>query len=174
MNTENDSNDVKQQFLAHLAKSCAEQFMASDYPYSTFNIQEDFPAKSETPILQLHIRIPAPGCLPQALRPPLGHIPSKEEAFIILRSCPAIENVRLHPKFQRCGFLNALLTELAGRGTRYVNISNIENRSLAQHYLELSRCKGSGVELTSSQTMLFPAMAFPTFSINLRERYLAG
>lgn len=169
-----ESEDVKRQFLGLVAKTCAELFAASKYPRQAFNFPfHGVPEELAYPIIELHIRIPAIGCLPKSLKQPVGHMPSKDEISTILRSCPAIENIRLRPEFQRYGFLNSLMRELGRVGVPYVNISNIENGELALHYLQLSRNPGSGVELTSAPSTVSPTILGPTFSVNLRERYKA-
>jgi hypothetical protein len=169
-----ESEDIKRQFVALLAKTCAELFATSGYPQRAFNFPfHGVPEELAYPIIELHIRIPAIGCLPQSLKPPLGHMPSRDEISTILRSCPAIENIRLRPEFQRYGFLNSLMRELGRVGVPYVNVSNIENDELALHYLHLSKTSGSGVELTSAPNTVSPTILGPTFSVNLRERYKA-
>lgn len=167
-----DSDDIKRRFLGLLAETCAELFVAWPYPDRAFDFPFDgVPDELAFPIVELHIRMPAWGCLPQSLTPQVGHITSRDERLTILRSCPAIENIRLHPEFQRYGFLNALMRELARLHTPYVNLSNIENHELALHYLNLSRCPGAGVELTSAPSTVSPSIFYPTFSINLKERF---
>jgi hypothetical protein len=96
-----------------------------------------------------------------------------DEISTIIRSCPAIENIRLRPEFQRYGFLNTLMRELGRLGIPHMNISNIENNDLAQHYLNLSKNPCSGVELTSAPNTVTPTIRYPTFSVNLSERYKA-
>ena len=169
-----ESEDVKRQFVGLVAKVCAELFSASKYPRQAINFPfHGVPEELAYPIIELHIRIPAVGCLPQSLKPPVGHKLSMDEISSICRSCPAIENIRIRPEFQRYGFLNALMRELGRVGVPYVNISNIENDELARHYLNLSRNLGSGVELTSAPNTVSPTIFHPTFSVNLRERYKA-
>jgi hypothetical protein len=167
-----ESEDVKRQFVGFVAKICAELFSTSKYPEQAFNFPfHGVPKELAYPIIELHIRIPAGGCLPQSLKPPVGHKLSMEEISTIRRSCPAIENIRLRPEFQRYGFLNALMRELGRLGVPYVNISNIANTELAIHYLNLSKNPDSGVELTSAPNTVSPTILGPTFSVNLRERY---
>lgn len=169
-----ESDDIKRQFLGLIAQTCADLFAAWPYPNRAFHFPfKGVPAELAFPIVELHIRMPAWGCLPHALKPQAGHTPSGDEQLTILRSCPAIENLCLRPEFQRYGFLNALQRELARVGTPYVNLSNIENQDLARHYLRLSQCSGSGVELTSAPRTVSPDVFYPTFAINLRERYRA-
>jgi hypothetical protein len=169
-----ESEDVKRQFLGFVAEICAELFSKSRYPHQAFNFPfHGIPEDLAYPIIELHIRIPAGGCLPQSLKPPVGHKPSEDEMLTIRRSCPAIENIRLRPEFQRHGFLNALMRELGRVGVPYVNISNIANSELALHYLNLSKKPGSGVELTSAPNTISQTIIGPTFSINLKERYKA-
>lgn len=167
-----ENENAKREFIGLLAKRCAEAFIASRYPNQAFNFP--FPGISKElayPIIELHIRIPAAGCLPGSLKPPIGHMLSAEERSTVFRSCPAIESIRLRSEFQRCGFLNALMRELSRAGIPYVNLSNIANSELALHYLNLSRIPGTGVELTSATNTVSPTTLCPTFSVNLRERY---
>ena len=174
MKSENDED--MRRLMGRVADYCANRFWASPYPNLAFDYPDkDVLAEFANTVAELHIRTPAASCLPKSLEPTGGDIPSKDEIMVIFRSCPAIERLHLYPKLQRCGFLNALLKELARRGTPYVLLSNIENRDLAQHYLELSRCSGSGIELTSPETSPETTASSdilpPTFAINLRERY---
>ena len=170
MKPEND--EVKRRLLRQVAEDCANRFEVWPFPDLAFNFPvEGVPEELAFPVVELHIRMPAWSCLPRSLKPPEGQVPTKDELMTILRSCPAIENLRLRPEFQRYGFLNALLRELARVGTPYVLISNIENHDLALHYLELSRCSGSGVELTSPPRTVSPTIFHPTFAINLGEVY---
>lgn len=167
-----ESDDIKRGYLRAIAKTCAQLFGASSYPDQVFDFPfTGVPEKLAYPILELHIRMPAMHCLPVALKPPIGVLPSKGELLTILRNCPAIESIHLRPEFQRFGFLNALMNALAGQGIPYVNISNIKNEAFALHYLSLSQGLRSGVELTSQQNTVTPSICYPTFSINLRERY---
>lgn len=171
MNTEFDSEDEKRQFVGSVAEICAELFLASKYPRQAFNFPfHGVPKELAYPIVELHIRIPAMGCLPKSLKPPLGHRLAMDEISTIFRSCPAIENIQLRPEFQRYGFLNTLMRELGRVGIPYINISNIANNDLAQHYLNLSKNSCSGVELTSAPNTVTPTILGPTFSVNLREQ----
>lgn len=168
------NDEEKRQYLSLVARTCAELFVASNYPHREFNFPFDgVPEQLAYPILELHMRMPSPHCLPTLLKPPVGHIPTGEALMSIFSNCPAIENISLRPEFQRYGFLNALMKELARLGIHYVNISNIENKDLAKHYLVLSRQSESGVELTSGENTVGPNFCYPTFSINLRERFRA-
>jgi len=170
---ESESEETRK-YLGSVAKICAELFAASGYPRLAFNFPfHGVPKKLAYPIIELHIRVPSIACLPQSLKPPMGQPLSKDQISNLMRSCPAIENIRLRPEFQRYGFLNALMKELGRVGVPYVNISNIENDELALHYLHLSRNPGSGVELTSSPNTVSPTIRYPTFSVNLGERYIA-
>lgn len=168
-----ESDDEKRQFLGWLAGQCAELFSASRYPDAAFNFPfHGVPKDVAYPVIELHIRVPVMGCLPKSLKPQIGHMPSRDELSTICRSCPAIENIRLRPEFQRHGFLSALMRELGRVGVPYVNISNIENVELALHYLNLSRNSASGVELTSPPNTVSPTIRYPTFSFNLRKRQI--
>lgn len=169
-----ESEEDKRQFVGSVAEICAELFSISNYPRQAFNFPfHGVPNELAYPIIELHIRIPAMACLPKTLKPPLGHRLSMDEISTILRSCPAIESLRLRPEFQRYGFLNALMRELGRVGVPYANISNIANTELALHYLNSSKNPASGVELTSGPNTVSPTILGPTFSVNLRERYKA-
>lgn len=163
---------AKKDFIHILAQFCATCFKASRYPLQAFDFPfHAAPSEFSHVILELHIRIPDLRRLPKALSFPEHCLPSEEQMLNRFQDCPAIENIQLHPAFQRHGFLNALMKELGQQGVPYVNISNIENESLALHFLTLSRRPGAGVELTSPLNTVTPEVFYPTFSVDLKERF---